>query len=237
MKIALISQREYHLSGLENVTGLEYKYYSYFEKNGFVLIPIPNSLSMLDDILENVKFTHIILSGGNDIDSSTYLQESLYVQDSSIIRDKIELRLLEVATQNNIPVLGICRGMQFINVFFGGKLIQSLQNQMLNSSHGPNTTHKVLVSNPEITEFLDSEVFTTNSFHSQGVNPLVKAQELDIFAIHPETQIIEGLHHPSYPIAGVQWHPERTGGSAKLDRFIIKSFRDLRLFWKKTNKK
>jgi putative glutamine amidotransferase len=114
----------------------------------------------------------LILTGGDDVGASA-------------CRDATERALLDHALAHGLPVFGVCRGLQLIQVYFGGELSRV-------EGHA-GTTHAVG----------DREV---NSYHHWGVH--APAAPLEAFA-RAADGLVEGLRHPSLPLAAVQWHPER----------------------------
>jgi len=206
MKILAISQR------VENITQyneqrdcLDQRWTTLAHSLGFTAVPLSNMASP-KDIINNLKPTAIILSGGNSI---TKLDPS--ASDVSPIRDQFEKKLIQLSIEKNIPLLGICRGMQFINMFFSGGLSKL-------SGHVA-CRHKV--DFVDKTMLLDSR--EVNSFHSWGIEKLQLAEDLRPFAVaHDKT--IEGFYHKSLPIAGIMWHPEREQPFDKNDLKLFKRF-------------
>jgi len=90
----------------------------------------------------NIKMDGLLIMGGVDIDPSVYggIKHSSILK-SDIRRDEMELFLLEKADKENLPVMGICRGMQMINLFYGGTLYQHIEDLSLEYPH-PRKTHK-----------------------------------------------------------------------------------------------
>jgi putative glutamine amidotransferase len=143
----------------------------------------------------------------------------------SPIRDETETRLLGLAVDRNLPVFGICRGLQFINTFFGGGLVQDIPTEIGAAvDHDNNSTHLVTITDPRVEEKLGTNTITVNSFHHQGVTNDTLAPGLDVFAVSLPDGVIEGVMHRTLPILGVQWHPERVVPSDEFDRRLIRAF-------------
>jgi len=157
----------------------------------------------------------LILSGGVDISSDLYdkaLQSS--AKRAHLERDEFELLLLRAAFQRDLPVLGICRGCQMLNVARGGTLIQDLPSLVGTSvSHDDpdrprvEVAHSVkLVSGTRLASLLGSAELEVNSFHHQAVERLGDGLVETAFA--PDG-VIEGVELPGAGfVLGVQWHPE-----------------------------
>lgn len=156
----------------------------------------------------------LVLTGGNDIDPGLYgeavLNDTVHPAPE---RDVGEPRLLAMAIARNIPILGICRGMQILNVYFGGTLYQDLPaqapSQVRHSMEKPyhRICHDCLVS-------LDSPLYAltgrktigVNSFHHQAVKDV--ASGLAVMGRCTDG-IVEAIYHPDASfIWAVQWHPE-----------------------------
>ncbi|MGR3175981.1 MAG: gamma-glutamyl-gamma-aminobutyrate hydrolase family protein [Candidatus Scalindua sp.] len=168
-----------------------------------LLIPVPNNLDHVRKLVNRFQINAIILSGGNDWGS---------VQE----RDKVEIFLLESVLEHSWPLLGVCRGMQVLNIFFGGRLETHLSNHTICSHAG--TNHRVKITgnlNMDCPPYID-----VNSYHDQGVIETGVSKELNIIAISDDG-IIEGISHPEKQIMGIQWHPERYSTVMNIDRFLI----------------
>ena len=137
-------------------------------------------------------------------------------------------KLIEIAIERKLPLFGNCRGGQFINVFFKGKLIQNIKEKT--GINHVNAKHKVKITDKNA-GFLGNKEFIVNSYHEQGIMKGILSSELKEFAI-TDDGIIEGVYHPKYPIAGVLWHPERPGSDKEADKRLIEAFIKRKFFWK-----
>jgi len=214
--LTVISQKNDLNQHGDFMDNLENNYVDYFEQFNIKLLIIPNTTKNIDFYFKKFPIERIILSGGNDIDPEAYGQKKRGNLSLAKLRDKTEKRLLTIALQKKLPVLGICRGMQFINVFFKGKLI--------------NLKHHVACNHPiQIDRWGGIKV---NSYHNQGMNEQVLSPKLKSFAQSPD-RIIEGIYHPNLPLAGIQWHPERKSPDKKINAKLINAFLKNKLFWQK----
>ncbi|MBO7148395.1 MAG: gamma-glutamyl-gamma-aminobutyrate hydrolase family protein [Clostridia bacterium] len=156
----------------------------------------------------------LFLTGGGDIDPCLYGEEKdERCGTPSHLRDKLELDAVEIALELGIPVLGICRGVQLMNVALGGTLYQHIDgHRQTGEYHEPH--HKVTVS--DVLEEIYPKTAYVNSFHHQVINKL--ADKLEVCAMS-EDGFIEGVYIPGHRFfVGVQWHPERmvmTDGAAR----------------------
>ncbi len=145
-------------------------------------------------------FDGLLLSGGGDLSPTLYGSTITHPQSPlDFERDTEELALIEAFCSVSKPILGICRGIQTLNVFFGGTLFQDIPNHDA-------TTHKVTTAPQTNTAALVGTHFVSNSYHHQAVDRLGHHLCATAWA---SDGMIEALEHDSLPVLGVQWHPER----------------------------
>ena len=153
------------------------------------------------------RFAGLILSGGGDVDPALYGEENISCFGVDRARDEAEWKLIEAYVRAGKPILGICRGHQVLNVYFGGSLIQHLPNA---EAHVPtregDAAHETRAAAGSFPAQLYGERFRVNSAHHQGIDRL--APELEAVQWAPDG-VIEACRHCSLPIWSVQWHPER----------------------------
>lgn len=190
-KILAITQRVEYIEGYDEYRDcLDQSWMNIANLLDYQLVPLNNN-SNPKDIISILNPSIIILSGGNSIslhDNSA--------KDSSSQRDLFETELLDIAISKKIPVLGVCRGMQIINIFFGGT-IKKIENHV-------NTMHDIDIKIGSETMFQRS----VNSFHNYGISKDQLSDNLVPFATGRDNSI-EGFHHKKYKIVGIMWHPER----------------------------
>ncbi|MFA6365079.1 MAG: type 1 glutamine amidotransferase [Candidatus Paceibacterota bacterium] len=227
--IAITQRVERNKYGKE-VDSLEHDYVKYYAKFGVALVPIPNSLGNIKDYLDSLSLDGIILSGGGDIHPSLYGKSSRKGFEYFPERDHLEKKVLEFAVKNNVPLLGECRGMQFLNVFFGGSLLENV-NDMKGIRHA-GTTHEVDITDVRARKYFHKSSLAVNSFHNQGFSKEEVASSLKIFA-EAADGTVEGVYHPAKPIAGIMWHPERGKMRGLFNAKLIEAFIKRKLYWKK----
>lgn len=155
----------------------------------------------------------LLLPGGGDVEPWRYGQSNTASRGLDPERDRAELALLALASREGRPVLGICRGMQVINVFFGGTLIQDLPGH--SQVAGADRVHPVRTAPSFLDAFSGSEV---NSAHHQAVDRLGEG----LTALQWSAEgVVEAVGHRSLPVWGVQWHPERYPGGGQVFRFFL----------------
>ena len=154
----------------------------------------------------------LLLPGGVDLEPWRYGQENTASRNLEPERDAAELSLLEHFTAAGRPVLGICRGMQVLNVFFGGTLLQDLPGH--SQWNGIDRLHR-LRAVPSVLRDLLGDSPVVNSAHHQAVDRLGSGLQAVQWA--PDGTV-EAVVHQSLPVWGVQYHPERLAGSLPKSR-------------------
>jgi putative glutamine amidotransferase len=153
------------------------------------------------------SFDGLVLCGGSDIHPSYCNEEMDGSRNIDEARDKQEFALLKAFVEAGKPVLGICRGCQLINIFFGGTLYQDIVNAKEHSSSECDLVHNAKAEKGSVIAELYGEIFPINSAHHQAIKKL--GDNLKITMLSEDETVIEGIEHTSLPIFAVQWHPER----------------------------
>ena len=193
-----------------------------------VLIPLITDEKVLEEIVSRID--GLVLSGGGDMDSSLYSEEKhSSVESYDLERDRYDMALVKQAAERQLPILGICRGSQVINVTFGGSLIQDIPSQIPESTVNHNqeearevATHSVTV-NPELQlyQIVHAERIMVNSFHHQAIKDIAPGFEAVAWADDGVIEAIESTEEKA--ILGIQWHPEN--GAVAGDRVMIDLFK------------
>jgi len=144
-----------------------------------------------------------VVTGGVDLDPMTYKDVNTGLsKDMHPSLDLLDSLVIKYAKTTKKPLLGVCRGLQSINVFLGGTLYQDLAQLGLKHSNIPGN-HKINTVENDVLKF-ESEI-AVNSYHHQGIKKLATGLKV----IGKQTDgIIEAVVHESLPIIAVQWHPE-----------------------------
>ena len=149
----------------------------------------------------------LILPGGGDITPAFFGQKNHGSKSIDTELDIIQLQALEMAVRHNKPVLGICKGMQLINVYFGGTIIQHMNEYEIHAWHKGDRFHSSAIVPDTFLHKLYGDTVLVNSAHHQCLGRLGKNLVVAQFAIPTHTP--EAIYHQSLPVYGVQWHPER----------------------------
>lgn len=180
-----------------------------------VLIPICNVPESAAALLGSLDVEGVILSSGNDWGESPE-------------RDRTEENVLHYCKERRIPLLGICRGLQVLNVMFGGEINHNLH--ACGRGNHVAVTHQVSLCQGPFRDLFGRDAITVNSFHNHGVIQEQVAAALVPFAM-AEHGVVEGMYHPDLPIAAVQWHPERQNPDATCDELLFSRFFQQGAFW------
>lgn len=170
----------------------------------------------------------LILSGGGDVAPHYFNQPLAGAEEASIDlkRDELEIGLSQAALDQNVPIFGICRGCQVLNVAAGGGMIQHFDGHR-SPSDGPTRFHPVHVTDESrLRAIVATETFDVNTFHHQGLNraslaPIFRAAAL----ADPDEWLVEAYESASHDwVIGVQWHPERVFELGEAHRRLWESF-------------
>ena len=204
--------------GKKSLNYLENDMARYIGQKGIMPVLIPDlEGEILTDLL--AEMDGFIFQGGNDLAPQSYGEEPILEGrwKGDAYRDQYELRILDYAVQAGKPVFGICRGLQLMNVYFGGTLYQDIATQKENAiRHRDAALYDELLHPIAFTEgkFLDrlyagNSPLVVNTVHHQAIKDLGK--NLEVWAVCPEDGIIEAIGYTGAEegkVMAVQWHPE-----------------------------
>ena len=155
------------------------------------------------------KLDVLILTGGEDVDPARYnAANSPKLGTVNAPRDDFDFRLLDAARRRNLPVIGICRGCQLLNIAFGGTLWQDLPSEFpVKDVQHRNVHHRISIeSDSRFARVTGVTNALVNSYHHQAVKDL--APRFRIVAKSPDG-VVEAIECDTYPAIGVQFHPEK----------------------------
>lgn len=198
-----------------------------------IILPVSIDKKVLDSHLELID--GLIISGGYDIDPLRYNEEpSTALQATFPERDEFEFYLVKKAMEKEIPVLGICRGHQIINVANGGSLYQDLSLKEdtfikhAQNSHGNTLTHRIEIAKDSMLYEILGETAIINSLHHQAIKTVAPGFKA---VAKSKDSVIEAIEREKGSfVMGVQWHPEalaeKSADMAKLFDYFISSIND-----------
>ena len=209
-KLALITLRNDYIGKRnERRDSLDIELYNLVSELGLVpvLIPnIPNFTTYFDLLLKKENIGLVLFSGGNDllkfekeIGTNTYKK-----------RDELELNMIEYCTKNSIPILSICRGLQFIANYLGVN-IEKIEGHI-------NSKHEIYIEN-------SYDNFIVNSFHSYGIKNNNLPIQINPLAINKLDNTVEAFTTiKPFKSFNLMWHPERKNGAKMKSLDLIKKF-------------
>lgn len=212
MKRALITQRQQTDRHGAAIDVLEKAYVRYFEQLGYTVIPVPNHTETLNDYWR-LGVDLVVLSGGGDVPGKFCEPQTNDVDSPE--RDALEGQLLKGAISRKIPVVAICRGMQYINGALGGK-VSHLTNLQVARPVGQE--HPIV---------LNGEVVMINNYHNDGIYREFLSKKLTPIGMDVENDVVEVYESKTLRILGIQGHPERAisdGVSRQIIDGLIRNF-------------
>ena len=186
---------------------LSYRWTYCLELYGSTFVILPYDLDSIPNYLKSVS--GIILTGGGDIDSCHFGEPRHEKADEpNPARDAFELELCRAAVAADMPLLGICRGMQVMNVALGGNINQHIEEHMHNTPLRTEYIHEVeIVPDSKLHKIIGRPSIRVNSIHHQCVGDRL-GNGVHVNAKTPDG-ITEGIEVAANRFAlGVQWHPE-----------------------------
>lgn len=173
------------------------------------------------------EFECLVFCGGEDVHPKYYNQEpQISIRKINLLRDKIEIQALRAAYRQNKRVLSICRGIQVMNVAFGGTLKQDINNQgfishwqELEKSEG---YHKVEIKGELFKSIFCKDEIYVNSFHHQAIDELADGFLIEAISKDGVIEAISKVDREFF--VGVQWHPELMWEKDNLQLNLFKKF-------------
>lgn len=188
-------------------------YKTIFEEMNILLFPIisEKNLDKVCDICDGL----IVTGTANNINPKYYNEEVLKGEEYNIDEYIIDREAINIFAKHQKPILGICGGMQSINVTFGGSMYQSVENHNIKG-----LTHKIkILDNTFLNKVYKKTEISVNSYHHQAVKDIAK--DFKVSAIS-EDGIVEAIEKDN--IIGVQWHPEKIMDMEFFRKFIEEYF-------------
>ena len=205
-------------------------------RHGAAAIPLDATASQAERAAAFASMDGLLLTGGADLEPSGYGAQNLGSVDMEPERDELEAAAWTAADARGLPVLGICRGLQAMNAFSGGTLLQHVDGHTgAGWGHGPAATHPLrLVPGTRLARILSpsgaaGSVLTVNSYHHQAVrvSDMAPGYVASAFSPSPAGDLVEGFETVAGPFRmAVQCHPERTEYTPKAFERLFSFFVD-----------
>ena len=179
---------------------IDHNWINYFENKKINYIQFPNSIKLTNNILKkkNLNFDLIVFPGGCDINN----------KKPNKLRVITEKNILKFAIKKKIPLIGICHGMQLINIFFKGKL---------SKVNGHMKKHKEIYLKKK--SIFNKNKLTVKCYHNYGIKKKFLGLNLKSLA-NDSSNNIEIFEHKKYKIYGIMFHPEREKNYNNLNKII-----------------
>ena len=208
------------------------RYLEALEQAGAIPVPLDERASPAEREAAFSAMDGLLLSGGADVDPARYGEPTSGARGAEPGRDALEDEAFHAALDGHVPILGVCRGLQAINVFAGGSLVQHLDGHESVAYPSPKVTrHRLeLAPGSRLASILGTSTdLQVNSYHHQAVTADRLAPGLRIAAVadHDEAgELVEGVEStdPERWLVGVQCHPERTESSPPVFERLWRSF-------------
>ncbi len=202
-------------------------YYQKIEAAGGLPLLLPPLAQLSPAYLE--RLDGLLLTGGGDMAAELFGQQPYAkAQPADTTRDQFELALLQQAWQKRLPILGICRGMQVLNIALGGDLWQdlSLRGQpSLNHDQSlprEQTSHTVTICHPPLAAALGGAQLPTNSHHHQAVNRIAPELQSVGHTADGVTELLCARDESRFAL-GLQWHPETLSNGLPPFRLLLQA--------------
>lgn len=207
-KIGITQKVNFHEQYQEQLDCLDQRWYDFLLEIDLIPIPLPNiPKKSARELFENLEIDGLILSGGNSVSIN-----GSKPQGYNLRRDSFESYFLEQCIASDIPVIGVCRGMQFINVFFGGDLVKI-------DGHAGSHKHPILQTSTGSPYHFPKDV---NTYHNFGISQSILAANFEILATDAQGNI-EAFKHKLHNITAIMWHPERSIPFLEQDKTLFTS--------------
>ncbi len=230
--------------GKKTLNYLENDMARYIAQEGVMPVLLPDLREeRLMELLEEID--GFVFQGGNDVAPQSYGEEPIQAGRwmGDAYRDQYELRIMDYAVKSGKPVFGICRGLQLMNVYFGGTLYQDIATQKedailhRDAEKYDHLLHPVAFTEAKLLHRLygDNSPLMVNTVHHQAIKDL--GRDLEIWAVCPEDGIIEAIGYTGAEegrVMAVQWHPEF---SELLSDRLIDKYRLLDVFFNHVKKR
>ncbi len=182
---------------------LDQRWVPLLESVDILPIPLPNKVADVNHFLSEIKLDGLILTGGNDLSK---LPNAI---NPAPERDRFETLAMDYSKSKNLPVLGVCRGMQMMGDYYNATLLKVMNHAGLR--------HLVQLNE----NFLDwSPAFEVNSYHNYSFKTSGLGSNLNIIAAARD-ETVEAFRHKALPHYGIMWHPERESAYRKEDLELL----------------
>jgi len=220
-----VSMRVVQATGyLEPRDAISQDWFPFLKRCGITPVLIPN-IGNVEELISIFDIKGIILTGGNDVCPGTFSGGlTTEATNPAPERDATEISLIEYGLNHNIPILGVCRGIQLINAYFGGSITRLCETGGHSYCNHVACNHDVKLIDPLFQSHFEASSLNVNSYHDQGITVNGLAKPLTSFAVFENDNLVEGLYHLQLPIVAIQWHPERANLAHEFNIRLVTDF-------------
>ena len=216
MHVGITVQNIKHPSYSEWGHYLNIRWQAFANEIGFTLIPL-TSIALTEKIISEKYIKAVILSGGGNL-SKEFSNKNLNkksLNNINLQREEIERILIKFSLKTNTPLIGVCRGMQALGMYFGGHLSHVDKHV--------NTRHSLDYYCPVLNSKINRDV---NSYHDFGIESVEVPKCFEINAKYMNS--VEQIIHENKKMLGIMWHPEREDKFSKLDIKLFRKFLNIK---------
>ena len=221
MRVVAVTGRRSASAGRERVV-LNAAYVAAVQRAGLVPLMVPPMLAPPAGVAALEHVSGLVLTGGEDVAPARYgAAPHPKLEETDPVRDTLEVALISAARARGLPLLGICRGIQILNVALGGTLYQDLPSERPGPIDHANEDgrHPVtLAPHSRVGTALGATAASVNSRHHQAIRDLAPGLRACAWAPDGVVEAVEGTDGDSWTMA-VQWHPEDDGEDALFRSF------------------
>lgn len=193
--------------------GISREWYTWLAGHGLFPVLLPNVPALVRQYYDAVRPGLLILSGGNDVIPAAQGGGSFDEQ-----RQETERAAIDLARERGIGILGVCRGFQLLNQYFGGTVVAAAADAALTPHVA---VRHALRLTPAHARRAGLAGATSNSYHAYCVTRATLAPGLDPVAECEADGSVESFVHPDGRVLAVHWHPERAGNDRGLDEAVV----------------
>lgn len=215
-RIVVTVQSPEHAANEEIAWRKNDRYFEAVHRHGGDVIVLDEDSATEDRANAFASMDGLLLSGGADLDPALYGEERHPTTVVEPGRDALEQAAFSAAEERGVPVFGVCRGMQAVNVFRGGSLVQDIEGHTSPAYPAPEaTSHDLEIeAGTRLADVLGEGTATVNTYHHQAIRPEQVGRGLRIsgYSEHPDGDLVEAFENedPERWLIAVQSHPERT---------------------------
>jgi putative glutamine amidotransferase len=210
MRVVAVTARRSMIGGRERLV-LNSAYVAAVQRAGLVPLVLPATLQPAEGVAALDRVSGLVLTGGEDVRPERYgAVPHPKLEETDPARDALEVALIAEARRRALPVLGICRGIQILNVALGGTLFQDLPSERpgpIDHADAERRHALELARDSWLSKVLGIADTSVNSRHHQAVRELAPALRASAWAPDGVVEAVEGTAGSSWTMA-VQWHPE-----------------------------